>query len=177
MAHFPLIFFFLLVSVLMLSLSCVTALDPVDNVCSRTRNSSLCSGTLRSDPRSATATITRLGYLAIDLALSHAATTTNKINTLLGRAKDPGLKNSLRFCQVEYVSYAKLACRKAFIFLNQRDYSGSNTQGFELSEVGSICERKCVAGPSYLRQLTIDNRKTELFGDIIVVVSALLKNG
>lgn len=161
----------------MLSLSSVPALDPVDEVCSRTRNPALCSKTLRSDPRTATATITRLGYLAIDLAISHAATTTDKINALLGRSKDLGLKGSLAFCQLEYNTDARLACRNAFIFLNRRDYSGANTKGFQLSEVGSICERVLVAGGSYLRQLTIDNWKTELFGDIIVVVSVLLKKG
>ncbi|KAI8561906.1 hypothetical protein RHMOL_Rhmol04G0378500 [Rhododendron molle] len=172
MAQFPLIFI-LLVS-LMLSLSCAKN-DSVDLICERTKYAQLCEDILYGDNR----TLSRQGvrpitYATIGLALTNAKTTVDLLNTLVGRAQDPGIRKNLIFCRYQYDSVAINALSKAFVDLYTSDFKKLYKVGMELEEAGIVCESTLLGvGTSYSANLTSSNQKTKLFGEIISVVATL----
>ncbi|PSS30742.1 Pectinesterase, partial [Actinidia chinensis var. chinensis] len=75
----------------------VTA-DLISQVCSKTLNPSLCSDTLKSDPRSATADLKGLGQISIDKAQTNAKQASGTIASLSKQATDPKVKNLINAC-------------------------------------------------------------------------------
>ncbi|KAF7145771.1 hypothetical protein RHSIM_Rhsim04G0238400 [Rhododendron simsii] len=120
MAHALRLSFLLLV--FCLSISKVLTIDLVDGVCAKTKNPSFCRVALRSNARSATANLTELGGIAIDLTLRNSIATLTKINTLKGQTKEFELRKRLESCFTEYEKVVETYCPYAKGSMAFHDY-------------------------------------------------------
>ncbi|XP_057481742.1 pectinesterase inhibitor-like [Actinidia eriantha] len=107
MAYCSTLFVSLLLMVFFISLSFArpeikATADLISQVCSKTLNPSLCSDTLKSDPRSATADLKGLGQISIDKAQSNAKQASGTIASLSKQTTDPKVKNLINGCGTDY---------------------------------------------------------------------------
>ncbi|XP_058212638.1 pectinesterase inhibitor-like [Rhododendron vialii] len=166
--------FFLLV--FCLSTSGVLTVGLVDGVCAKTSNPSFCGSVLLSDGRSATADLTGLGNVAVDLAYANTKATFAKINRLKGQTKDVELKKRLDSCLTHYTTVIAKYCVYAGRSLDVRDYRGMYVAGDLLTIDAFKCDRAIFSSPpSYPCPVAFEDTKTSLIGDIIRTIAHILE--
>ncbi|XP_030539865.1 cell wall / vacuolar inhibitor of fructosidase 1-like [Rhodamnia argentea] len=87
---------------LLITILPIASADLVDDTCKKTPYADFCISALRSDPRSSTADTPKLGLIMVDKVDTSAKSTLTKINDLLGKSPDPGMKKALTFCKESY---------------------------------------------------------------------------
>ncbi|XP_058211875.1 pectinesterase inhibitor-like [Rhododendron vialii] len=168
---FVLRLFFLLL-VFCLSASGVLTVGLVDGVCAQTSNPSFCRAALLSE--SATADLTGLGYVAIDVATANTRAAITKINGLKGQTKDVEFQNRLDSCFGEYTRVIDRYCTDARRSLAYRDYAGMYVAGDLLTIDAFECDRLFSIAPSYTCPITFEDKKTALLGGIIRTIAHIL---
>ncbi|KAI8561783.1 hypothetical protein RHMOL_Rhmol04G0368300 [Rhododendron molle] len=172
MAYALRLFFLLLV--FWLSISTVRTIDLVDGVCGETNNPGFCKATLRSDRRSATANLTGLGDVAIELTVGNSIAALTKIDRLKGQTKDAELKKRLDGCFLEYKLMVN-NCANASKYLAARNYRVMDVAGdFIMAEINQ-CDKVFLIPPSYPSPITFENKKTSLLGGIIRTIARILE--
>ncbi|KAJ4828490.1 hypothetical protein Tsubulata_043239 [Turnera subulata] len=78
--------------------------DLIDDTCKKTDFSQLCSSTLRSDPRSATANVKQLANVVLEQTLINANATLVQAEKLINQTIDPDVKKTLNVCSGLYQS-------------------------------------------------------------------------
>ncbi|KAF7146265.1 hypothetical protein RHSIM_Rhsim04G0238300 [Rhododendron simsii] len=146
----------------------------VDGACAKTSNPSFCRAALLSDGRSATANLTELGGIAIDLTVVSSMATQTKITMLEEQTKDVELKKSLGSCFVEYEKVVADYCPFARIALAFRDYINLYSAGDYIIRSASICDGAFSSPPSYPCPITFENKKSSLLGGIIKTIANIL---
>ncbi|KAL6497445.1 hypothetical protein OROGR_029374 [Orobanche gracilis] len=145
----------------------------LEDVCPQTHDQPLCMNVLGSDPRSPDASLHMLGEIAIDLGFYSATGTKVKIHSLLLSEKDPDVKVRLTMCDACYEN-AIASLTYAVDNLNHLEYTTLNLDGASAYMDGYDCEETFKEPPAYRSPLTDENKRIELFGEVITIIANML---
>ncbi|GFP97705.1 pectinesterase inhibitor [Phtheirospermum japonicum] len=138
----------------------------VDIVCGQTKNPSLCSSSLGSDPRSKSAALPQLAQIAIDMAEYDATQAKIKIHSYLISAKIPKLKGLYAQCENLYLD-ALGALRDAPAQLEGRQYGELSKTGVRVRAQVDGCE----AAFNNNSPFKPENQLVGVLADAIVVIA------
>jgi pectinesterase inhibitor-like protein len=155
-------------------LCCFTFADLIDDVCRGTRNPSLCSKSLRSDPRSRGADLKLLGQISIDLATKSAKSGVTLVTNLKNAAKDPKLKGIYDTCLETYDDSVD-SLFESSVDLKNGDFLGMNLQASAAETDIDTCDESFteahVAEPAQLKAASQNIQ--DLCGIILVISNRL----
>ncbi|KAJ0950208.1 putative pectinesterase inhibitor domain-containing protein [Helianthus annuus] len=137
--------------------------DLINEICQQTVDPSLCSNSLRSDPRSANANLTTLGRISIKNAQKSAKAAKKLIHKAIN-------SSSYTQCVALYddaISNTK-KCKKA---LKSRDYGQLNTFVSAAMTDASLCDGSFGRGVQGPPQLKFESIKLQGLCNIILVIS------
>ncbi|KAG5563986.1 hypothetical protein RHGRI_000231 [Rhododendron griersonianum] len=133
--------------------------DSIQKVCSKVVLPDFCIKTLKPYPRSATADLTGIAKVSLDLAQSRANTTKSLILTLFKRVSDPTSKAILTEC-TNYFNKAIGYLNEAKKYLAAKDYDAVNNRAEVAQSSIDDCNLSLVNGPSRdLRNRVVDEKK------------------
>ncbi|KAI3454566.1 hypothetical protein Pfo_011229 [Paulownia fortunei] len=156
--------------ILLLQLLFLTNGVPMDNVCHQTKEPSLCSTVLGSDPRSRKGPLSQLAEIAIDMAEYNAINTKIKIHSLLISAKNPKLETLYAQCENLYLD-ALAALRAAPDDLKRRRYGDLKVQAVHVREAVDGCE---VAFKKKYSPFKRENQAVGILADAVAVIAKKL---
>ncbi|GFZ13856.1 hypothetical protein Acr_24g0000460 [Actinidia rufa] len=179
MAHFPTTLFLLVSFLLGLSCAGPAVMDAgvYGDICIRCKDRGFCLAALGSDRRSATADLTGLGYIAIDLMNKNLTATYNKLMTLNGQAINPALKKRVDTCLILYHDSIITCARDLGGYLKSARYDDLLRHTLVVGENGIDCENSFKINPPYPSPLTRENQNIDLLSDILYVISVILSTG
>ncbi|KAL6493572.1 hypothetical protein OROGR_032351 [Orobanche gracilis] len=164
---------YLLYMVLLISSILFAGSTLLQDVCHQTQDQPLCMDVLGSDPRSLDANIRMLGEITIDLGVYSATGTKVKIHSLLLSEKDPEVKVRLTMCADCYED-AIASLTYAIDLLNHSEYTRLKLYGASAYMDGYDCEETFKEPPAYRSPLTDENKRVELFGEVITIIANML---
>ncbi|KAJ4723040.1 Pectinesterase inhibitor [Melia azedarach] len=161
-----------LVLSLLLLLQAVTFLpliqcNMIQQTCKQTPFYNLCFSSLKSDPRSSTADVPKLGLIMVDIIKSKATQMVEQIKVLQKQHK--ALQKPLSDCHGRYNAVLVGDVPQAVEALEKGDYKFAEDSATDAAIEADSCERSFSAGKSPISQ------KNKLFHDLSVITASIVK--
>ncbi|KAF8409807.1 hypothetical protein HHK36_005886 [Tetracentron sinense] len=145
------------------------ASELVTRVCKQTESYVFCVATFDTDPRAPKADLKGLAYISFNISLSVATNTSALISQLLANAPDPGLKQGLDHCLLNYGG-AVYAIQQSLADLDSSNYTALGEMAGIAKENARDCERAFIHDSPF----TIRNQRLRLLSNICDVITGLL---
>ncbi|KAF3456415.1 hypothetical protein FNV43_RR01065 [Rhamnella rubrinervis] len=145
----------------------------VDQICSKSINSSFCLNVLNSDPRTRTVDLKQLAQITINYAQTNVSSNQKLIQSLSSHATDPKLKERYDDCADHY-DEATGNIEYALERLNSGDFPGTNIAVSAVFTDVDDCEEEWKTPPADPSQLSTKNKDLKDLLDISLVISNLL---
>lgn len=143
----------------------------LEDVCRHTTRVDYCFEVLKSDPRTAKADLPGLAQVSLDLSLSKARGTLEKITTLLSKETDPQYRARYTTCKGKY-NEALGALSIAREQFNPRNLRALSTTGHIVFDDSSDCEN-AFPYPATKSPITEGNENFKSLGDILGAIAHL----
>ncbi|KAM3376202.1 hypothetical protein P3S68_014917 [Capsicum galapagoense] len=165
----------LVLCLIVASLMIPSTSNPLAKVCIRSKNPKFCLQVLDQYTYSSPYELTQE---AINLALTSAYETTDKIHTFLDQTKNHDLEVIYNKCLHYYQTAIDVLNGANDQFLKDRLYSAVKFAGKRAQEDAFLCEHafQSIAGYVYDSTLTKDNENLGIFGSIVMSAVDLLYN-
>ncbi|VFQ60987.1 unnamed protein product [Cuscuta campestris] len=114
--------------------------DPVDDVCAKAQQHSLCLKVLRADPRSKNADLKTLGFVTIDAMTNEVKSGLSLAQLLLSKVTDPRQKSPLSAC-VDSLGHSIMNLEECSGSWRSGDLVGVNIQASTAAGFVQGCDR------------------------------------
>lgn len=159
----------LILSIVCAFLSIQSTSNPLNDVCTKSKNLDFCYSVLKDYSHQ---NLHDLTQSTINLATANASATNVKINVLQKQTSDPNLEAIYTLCAT-YYKWAISTLGNAQQYLDMGQYENLKTAANIVGENAFNCEMAFEMMPGFVSNITKENDDIQKFSDIIVVAANL----